>query len=492
MRAQPSIVHGSASLDTTNRALPSRLMRATRRRSGSHAAFLADASKRLARSLDLQLTLRGMAELSVPTLGDACVVCLLPDGGSSPCEVSMARHVDPSREEPLIRAARSAFSEPDCWQRLRSIASSARPAVLSQLATAVLLGDGHPPHVLLGELGVNTAMLVPVAIRSEHPLAITIFLSDNAHGYGAVQVRLAQELAGRFAQALESARLYRACRVALEERQESLATSVHDLMSPLAYIKGTAQQLRRIAPAVSDPAARVEFRTRLEAIDSTITRIASGLSALLEDSRPVPGRWCERVDQQQTDLVGLIRQVIAAEQLTTQEHRIDISEAQPVLEGPWDRHELERMLENLIGNAVKYSPPGGAVEVSSTAEVGCDGRWAVVRIADHGIGIPARDLPFVFEPFQRGSNVRGVAGTGLGLASVWHTVKTHGGRLSVDSEEGTGTCVTVRLPLADHTPPVPRLIISVPASQAPPTPGWGRVQPDGGPPILPGARRSGG
>jgi len=71
----------------------------------------------------------------------------------------------------------------------------------------------------------------------------------------------------------------------------------------------------------------------------------------------------------------------------------------------------------------------------------------VLRVADRGLGIPARDLPFVFEPFQRGSNVGGIAGTGLGLASVWQAVKLHAGRLWIESEEGQGTRVTVRLPL---------------------------------------------
>jgi signal transduction histidine kinase len=68
-------------------------------------------------------------------------------------------------------------------------------------------------------------------------------------------------------------------------------------------------------------------------------------------------------------------------------------------------------------------------------------------VIDHGVGIPARDLPFVFEPFRRGSNVGSVSGTGLGLASVWQTVKASDGRLWVESDEGKGTRVTVHLPL---------------------------------------------
>jgi signal transduction histidine kinase len=108
---------------------------------------------------------------------------------------------------------------------------------------------------------------------------------------------------------------------------------------------------------------------------------------------------------------------------------------------------IERMLCNLIGNAIKYSPSGSMIEVSLACEMDDDGRCAVLRVSDRGMGIPASDLPFVFEPYRRGSNVGCVEGTGLGLASVWQTVKTHDGRLWVDSEEGQGTCVTVRLPV---------------------------------------------
>jgi signal transduction histidine kinase len=137
--------------------------------------------------------------------------------------------------------------------------------------------------------------------------------------------------------------------------------------------------------------------------------------------------------------------------LIARHHSIRIGDTPTELKGPWNAGQLERMLGNLIGNAVKYSPRGSCVQVSLADDTDADGSWAVLRVADQGFGIPTGDLPFVFEPFRRGSNVRGVDGTGLGLASVWQTVKTHDGRLWVDSREGEGTCVTVRLPLADRT-----------------------------------------
>jgi signal transduction histidine kinase len=78
------------------------------------------------------------------------------------------------------------------------------------------------------------------------------------------------------------------------------------------------------------------------------------------------------------------------------------------------------------------------------------GPWAELTVTDHGLGIPAKDLPFVFERFRRGANVTGrVTGAGLGLAGVRRIVEYHGGTITLTSEEGTGTTVTVRLPLAE-------------------------------------------
>jgi signal transduction histidine kinase len=106
------------------------------------------------------------------------------------------------------------------------------------------------------------------------------------------------------------------------------------------------------------------------------------------------------------------------------------------------------VLTNLLGNAVKYSPTGGDVVLSIEREVKQQRKMAVVRVADHGLGIPAADLPHVFEQFHRGSNVTGrVAGTGLGLAAARQIVEQHGGSLEVASQEHQGSTFTMRLPL---------------------------------------------
>jgi signal transduction histidine kinase len=130
--------------------------------------------------------------------------------------------------------------------------------------------------------------------------------------------------------------------------------------------------------------------------------------------------------------------------------------------GLWDADRLTRVLENLVANAVKYSPAGSAVVVRVDREEAADGPVAVLSITDHGVGIPANDLPHIFERFRRGGNVAGrIAGSGLGLWGSQRIVAQHGGTIAIDSTEGHGTTVTVRLPLnvrevmPDHASPAP-------------------------------------
>lgn len=116
--------------------------------------------------------------------------------------------------------------------------------------------------------------------------------------------------------------------------------------------------------------------------------------------------------------------------------------------GRWDADRLTRVLENLVANAVKYSPTGSSVVVRIDREEAPGGPVAVLSIADQGVGIPTDDLPHIFERFRRGGNVAGrIAGSGLGLWGSQRIVAQHGGTIAIDSTEGQGTIVTVRLPL---------------------------------------------
>ena len=109
-----------------------------------------------------------------------------------------------------------------------------------------------------------------------------------------------------------------------------------------------------------------------------------------------------------------------------------------------DEHQLVSAVANLLENAVKYSESGSSVEVRTSASPG----WVEVIVADHGVGIPAKDLERVFERFYRVDQARSrdTGGTGLGLSIVRHVATNHGGEIVVESEEGIGSVFTLRLP----------------------------------------------
>ncbi len=121
--------------------------------------------------------------------------------------------------------------------------------------------------------------------------------------------------------------------------------------------------------------------------------------------------------------------------------------------GYLDEKIMTHVLNNLMSNAIKYSPKGGVIEL----HVAHDGRKAKFEIKDEGIGIPEEELERLFEPFHRCSNVSGIKGTGLGLGIVKRFVDIHGGTININSEEGKGTTVTVEIP-TEKSAPRPGLI----------------------------------
>ena len=124
-------------------------------------------------------------------------------------------------------------------------------------------------------------------------------------------------------------------------------------------------------------------------------------------------------------------------------HSIRVEVAEDLL-AEVDPTRIARAVANLLGNAIKYSPAGGEIAVTLTREDDS----AVLAVRDQGIGIPAADLPRIFERFHRGSNVAGqIAGAGIGLAGARQIVEQHGGAITVESREGAGSTFTVRLPL---------------------------------------------
>jgi signal transduction histidine kinase len=225
---------------------------------------------------------------------------------------------------------------------------------------------------------------------------------------------------------------------AREQLQELVATIAHDLLQPLAAIRGRAQLLQR---QLQQPEPSTRLNEGLERIVQTATDMADQLDELVAASR---AEMTLVLDRSPTDLSVLVRQAVSGAEQTTDRHEFRCEFVDPAaVTGEWDAGRLRRVLNNLLSNAVKYSPGGGEVVVRVSAEPD----WTTVMVEDHGLGIPAADLPHVFEPFHRGRNaVRSIGGAGIGLASVRQIVEAHGGSVEVSSQVGEGSTFSVRLP----------------------------------------------
>jgi signal transduction histidine kinase len=241
-------------------------------------------------------------------------------------------------------------------------------------------------------------------------------------------------------------------RQALRTRDEFLASASHDLKNPLASIKATAQLLQRRLDRPG-PLDVDRLHDGLRRVDSIATRAAMLVEELLDLARMQMGRPLD-LERVPTDLVALLREVVADQQQNTERHTLSLEAAEPELVGVWDARRLGRVVTNLVDNAVKYSPEGGRVTVVVRQETDPAGQaWAAVEVRDEGVGIPADEVEQIFERFHRARNVEGrIGGTGIGLAAARHIADNHGGSLTVSSQEGVGSTFTFRLPVQAPAP----------------------------------------
>lgn len=218
-------------------------------------------------------------------------------------------------------------------------------------------------------------------------------------------------------------------------RERFIADAAHDLGNPVATLQ---MQLSLIK---MDPDRQDEY---LGLIEHQVGRLESLVRNLLILSRLDRGKLAPRFGA--LNLNTVVRRVLAGQRFKALQKQIQLNfepSELPPLEG--DAEQLERVVVNLVSNAVHYTPEGGQVHVQTNVE----GRWAVLAVRDNGIGIQAEDLPHIFERFYRADDVRAtMEGTGLGLSIVKEIVTLHHGSISVESAAGAGSTFMVRLPFA--------------------------------------------
>jgi two-component system phosphate regulon sensor histidine kinase PhoR len=224
-------------------------------------------------------------------------------------------------------------------------------------------------------------------------------------------------------------------------RKDFVANVSHEIKTPLASIKAFAETLR--TGAIDDPANRKEF---VEVIEKDADRMTRLVDDLLELSSIESGR---RAPNFESIALAECAQGVAVSLAPLAERKqvrieIRIPNDLPPLRA--DKGQLRQVLTNLLDNAIKFNKDKGGVTVTASA----DQRVVTVVVQDTGSGIPAEDLPRIFERFYRVDKARSreLGGTGLGLAIVKHIVDAHGGSVGVESEPGQGATFRFTLPTA--------------------------------------------
>jgi two-component system, OmpR family, phosphate regulon sensor histidine kinase PhoR len=222
-------------------------------------------------------------------------------------------------------------------------------------------------------------------------------------------------------------------------RRDFVANVSHELKTPLAAIRGYAETLRD--GALDEPPTARRFTER---ILQHCRRLQALLDDLLTLSRLESVALAE--EREPVDLNALVQRAVDLLGKAAREREVQIAVEGGALPAvPGDADALERLVLNLVDNAVKYNQPGGQV----TVRLAQQDHAAVLEVADTGIGIPPDALPRVFERFYRvdKGRSRDEGGTGLGLAIVKHVAQAHGGQIDVESRMGKGTTFRVKLPL---------------------------------------------
>lgn len=228
-------------------------------------------------------------------------------------------------------------------------------------------------------------------------------------------------------------------------KDEFVGIVAHELRTPLSALRGFADMLlvqtaRKRGPQLAD-----WQQEALGEIEQAVTRLVELTEELLDVTRLQTGRVM--LHRTPTDVVSLTRRLTTFLGQTTTRHQIQVYSAKNLLVADIDPGRIEQVLTNLIGNAIKYSPQGGPINITIEEEAAAE--VVKISVVDRGIGIPQAQQAQIFGRFMRADNAQawGIAGTGLGLYICRELVERHGGQLWFESEEGRGTAFFLTLPL---------------------------------------------
>ncbi len=395
------------------------------KRSERMQRLLASVSAALGESLDYETTLGTLSRCAIPSFADVCFID----------EVEEGRPSEPTPDAPsadgLTAQARALHTGSPV------VVEHVGDEALRQLAA----GDVASAHRWSG---VRSVVVVPLAVRGRAFGVVSFGMAQSGRRFTAEDLPLAEELGHRAAIAIDNARLHRATERALRDRQDILAVVSHDLRSPLSTVLLAASNLleRR-----SEPAGVADDRPLLAMIGRAANRMERMIKDLLDVSSievghlavvAVPTAVAAIID----DLLEAMAQPAAAGSVELVARPVD-----PLLLVRCDRDRILQVLSNIVGNAIKFTPAGGRVELSTELS----DELVRFAVADNGPGIAEELVPHLFERYRQAAETAS-RGRGLGLFIAKGIVEAHGGSIGVDTALGRGAAFSFALPRAAPAP----------------------------------------
>lgn len=397
-------------------------------------AFLAEAGRVLASSLDRDVTLDRLARLAVLDLADIALIDLVTEQGETR-RIAVA-HRDPAEHERL-QVLRDHAPRLDGNGGVAHVIRSGEPLLLDGVTRVIqeIVAQDSPHLSLLRELGLRSAVIAPLRTRGETFGAITLGSARREFDVG--DLALAEEVASRAALAVENARLYHEAKEAVRKRDEVMAILSHDLRNPVGAIRAIAEILK------SAPVPAKELRKHAALIANAAKSALTLIEDLLDIARIESGALVQG-DLQPCRIQPLVREVCELFEPYARQKEIELSwvmdDQVPAVMADPDR--LSQVLANLVGNAIKYTESGHVV-----VRVHRNGEHLEVAVIDSGPGLTEEERRHVFDRFWQAVRKQR-AGAGLGLAICKGIVEGYGGRIWADSQVGRGSTFRFTLPLA--------------------------------------------
>jgi PAS domain S-box-containing protein len=410
----------------------------SQKRTEQEQRFLAEVGTRLHGSLVVEDALAALADLVVKHLADYCVIDMVEDSGEIR-RAKVACSVEKKRDlaEAFARLPLGGERAPILLQVLNG-----GTKLLFETVASADLEDWarNEEHLrLLRASEVRWLLWVPVIGRDRTLGGFCLASSTLARQYGRDDLRLAEELAQRASLSLDNARLYRAAERAITDRDEVLAVVAHDLRNPLGAIVMQASFLQARVDELESPARKASERIKRAA-----ERMSNLTQELVDVTRVEAGQLAlERTELRTRDVaVEAVEAQTALAASSSIELRLEAPEHPPDIFA--DRHRVLQVFENLIGNAVKFTPAGGRITVGIVPQA----ESVLCYVRDTGRGISSEELPHLFDRFWQARRNRGEkrSGAGLGLAIVKGILEAHGGRIWVEGAPSEGSTFYFTIP----------------------------------------------